>query len=97
MFTLRKIENGAVKINGKFYVPDESYRGELDGLWYVFGLYPHPSTRDGKMFISLWGTKKQYDLKSADDPDWGRTPDCIEGVFHWVWWSECRPTPRAPD
>jgi len=97
MFAVRKIKNGFVKINGKIYTPDESYHGELDGMWYAFGLYKHPSPRDGKMFISLWGTKKQYYLQTADDPDWGKTPDCINGVFHWSWWSEVCPTMLAPD
>jgi hypothetical protein len=91
MFAIRKIKNGTVKINKKLYAPSESYHGELDGLWYAFGLYKYPSPRDGKMFISLWGTKEQYDfLDGEQPPNWGNTPDCIDGVFHWIWWSEVR-------
>ena len=88
MFAIRKIKNGVVKINKKSYTPDEQYHGELDGLWYAFGLYENPSPSDGKMFISLWGTKQQYYLETGHDPGWGKTPDCIDGVFHWVWWTE---------
>lgn len=91
-FAIRKIKNGTVKINGKSYSPDEPYRGELDGLWYAFGLYKYASPRDGKMFISLWGTKEQHCSKTEDIPGWGNTPNCIDNVFHWPWWTKVRST-----
>lgn len=97
MFAVRKIRNGTVKINGIVYSPDEAYHGELDGMWYAFGLYEHPSPRDGKMFISLWGTKEQYFSEEVADKTFGKTPDCIDGTFHWSWWSEVCPTQRAVD
>jgi hypothetical protein len=95
MFKIRTIRNGKVKINNKFYAPDEEhgehaipYIGQLDGMRYAFGLYTYPG-RDGKDFVSLWGTEEMY---RADDERHsklhGHTPDCIDGIFHWIWWME---------
>ncbi len=97
MFAVRKIKKGIVVINGKLYSPDEIYHGELDNMWYAFGLYKNPSPRDGKMFIFLWGTKEQYYSAKVTDETFGKTPDCIDGVFHWSWWTEVCPTQRATD
>lgn len=88
MFAIRKIRDGKVKINGKLYSPKEPYHGELDGLWYAFGLYEYPSSVDGKTFVSLLGTKEQHLSQTEDIPNWGNTPDFIDGVFHWAWWTE---------
>lgn len=91
MIVIRKIKNGRVKINGIVYAPDDphrQYNGELDGMWYAFGVYPDPSPVDGKRFISLWGTLEQYNSPGVLDETFGKTPNCIDGIFHWSFWSE---------
>ena len=82
MFAIRKIRNGKVKINKKWYSPREEYNGELDNMWYVFGLYVNDSS-----FVSLWGTKEMYFSEDISKHH-GKTPDCINGIFYWTWWKE---------
>lgn len=96
MLAIRKIKNGVVRINGRSFAPDEEYHGELDGMWYAFGVYKDPLPRDGRAFVSLWGTKESALRETDDDQDFGKTPDCKDGVFRWVWWTETRPGDQVP-
>ncbi len=82
-FVLRKVRNGRVKILGNWYspvvshpnspYPRKEYNGELDGMWFAFGLYWTPTTGFENVkwycedFVGLWGTKEMYEAETEEE------------------------------
>jgi hypothetical protein len=77
-FVLRKIRNGRVKVDGKWFAPDPEYGsldkenkvipydGRLDGQVWLFGTYPNTEPA----LLALWGTKEVYEAsKDYDEND----------------------------
>ncbi len=78
-FVLRKIRNGRVKVNGKWFVPDDDvvwsdgrremkYDGRLDGQRWAFAVYEKASPP----MLALWGTEalfKAAGRKDSEDED----------------------------
>lgn len=66
----RKVKNGKVKINGRYFAPEEKYQpydGRFEGMRLVFGLYWNPY---GNMmdYVYLWGTEELSNC-IKDNPD----------------------------
>lgn len=99
-FALRTIRDGAVRIRGVVFRPDEAYDGRFDGQRWLFGLYWGPPNHsyygpDGfcRDFVSLWGTEAMAKAKSdAEYEALWPGPNCIDGTFRWEWWSSPRET-----
>lgn len=92
-FVLRTIRDGRVRINGQTYrVRDDHrpYDGRLDGLRYLFGLYP-PECE----FVALWGTARAYEatkrgasqgMQDAYENGELDGPEVVDGTLPWLWW-----------
>ncbi len=82
-FAIRTVKNGAVKINGRTYLPKRpAYDGSLDGHRFAFGLY-----RGRPDIASLWGTEAAYRAEGDEyERIWATGPHCVDGVFLWEWW-----------
>lgn len=85
-FAIRKVKKGRVKIHGRLYEPKDNipYDGSLDGMRYAFGLYSDPS------YVVLWGTEEAYRYKGPEENAPWPGPECVEGLFRWIWWEEVK-------
>ena len=85
-FVIRTIRKGRVRIHGKWFTPSEQhqkYNGQLEGLRYVFSLYPNHATGGLEKFVSLWGLD-QYDKEGFLVSG----PEVVNGYLPWIWWNE---------
>jgi len=94
-FVIRTIRNGRVKINRKWFYPDEQwmkYDGRLDGMRFAFALYMKPQIEiEYEEFVALHSTERSYRLKDPDgNIDWPG-PQCVNGYAVWASWGtkEC--------
>lgn len=81
----RTVKNGVVKIGGIWYRVCEQwkkYNGELDGLRCIFARYI--TGNELEPYIALWGTEKY--AKGLEE--FGKGPNCVEGVYVWDVWFE---------
>lgn len=93
-WVVRTVRNGRVKIDGKWYAPDEHhvpYDGRLDGLRMNFGRYRRG---DGYLpFVNLHSLDCDHDGGVMDlggawcDKCWPG-PACVDGYDPWCFWHE---------
>jgi hypothetical protein len=87
---IRIIKNGQVRINGRYYRPDDSYRGELDGQRWYFMTYPNlPS------LLAMWGDEKRHNANNAGIKAYNKdckrheaNMDPKDGTIRWYFWHE---------
>lgn len=86
-WVVRKIRHGRVKINGRWFVPKQyahdaiPYDGRLDGMRYLFALYPYlPTLANLHSEARLMG-KSVEEIEAA----WPG-PECVDGKFSWCFW-----------
>ena len=96
-FALRTIKDGAVKIRGLVFRPEQRHRaydGRLDGKRYLFGLYWGPPNYDRygpdgwlRAFVSLWGSEEAARAQTDEEMAamWPG-PECVDGAFVWEVW-----------
>lgn len=97
----RTVRNGKVKINGVWYMPDDSsfaYDGRLDGVRCLFGLYPNYYSTGifYECHIELWGTVaysqwhreqcEKYNGEFFEDCPPDIQLDVVDNVFVWSSW-----------
>ena len=79
---LRKVVNGAIRLNNKTFRPRENhlkYDGRLDGLKFIFIEYPTYKGDSRRSLVALWGNQDE-DGNIVDGPE------LVDGSFPWYFW-----------
>jgi len=90
-FFIRKIKKGRIKINNKYFYPDDTsvpYDNRLEGMDFVFATYDKTAYINNREFVYLWGTKEQYKNKGDENINLEQPLHCVNGTYVWCWWYE---------